>query len=803
MEDSYNFKQAEEKIKKFWDKEKIFSWNKNKKGKIYSVDTPPPYISGKMHIGHAFSYAQQDFVIRYRRMKGFNVYYPFGTDDNGLPTERFIEKINNVKSKDVGRAEFIDLCLKTLKKITPDCLQDFINLGISSDYSLYYSTIDKYSQKISQKSFIQLVKQGDIYRKEFPTIWCPECQTSIAQAELEDKETSSLFSTLKFKVQETKSFLSDQKSKGGKISDTDGEDLLISTTRPELLASCVAVFVNPKDKRYTKLIGKKAKVPLFNFEVPIIEDESAEIEKGTGVLMVCSYGDRFDIDAINRHALKPRVTLEKDGTLNVKGYERLIVKSARDKILKDLEENNLIADKKQITHVLNVHDKCGTEIEFIPTEQWFVKILDKKNKFINQGEKINWYPDFMSKRYNNWVRGLEWDWNISRNRYFGVPIPVWYCKNCNEVILAEEKDLPVDPLQIKKKCTKCKKDAEPEKMVLDTWFTSSLTPQLAAELPQVKGKIKLPFSLRPQGHDIIRTWAFYTIVKSYLHEKKIPWIDIAVSGNVSLGGEKMSKSKGNVIEPQEVMASYGSDSLRFWAGGSKLGTDLDYSEKDVLAGKKFLIKLFNASRFIFMNLKQVNKIRKPKKLEEVDRLFLVKLNEIIKNSTASFDKYEYSRCKNSVVDFFWSVFCDNYLELVKHRIYSGSRKEKESAFYTLYSSLFTILKLMAPFTPFITEYLYQKYFKKQENEKSIHLTSWPEEFKIAERKDDKRKFDLLLEIISKIRQVKSENKKSVKAEIILSLEKDKLEKLKNLLGDLKAVVNAREIKEGEFRVEFL
>ncbi|MBU1849174.1 MAG: valine--tRNA ligase, partial [Nanoarchaeota archaeon] len=723
----YNPAETESRIREFWEKEKIYKFDPNSKKKIYSIDTPPPTVSGKMHIGHAFSYAQQDFIARYRRMKQ-GVFYPFGTDDNGLPTERLIEKLKNVKSKDMSRDEFIKLCLKTLKEITPDFIQDWKNIGVSCDYNIYYSTIDELSRKMSQKYFIDLFKAGIAYKKEFPTLWCPECQTAIAQAELEDKEQGSLFSTLKFKA--------------------NNKDFLIATTRPELLPACVAVFVNPKDKRYKDLIGKKATIPLFNYEVPILEDKSADIDKGTGVLMVCSYGDRFDVDAINRHKLKPKLVLNQDGTLNEEKYKGLTIKQARKQILEDLEKANLITEQKSISHIVNTHDKCGTSIEFITTEQWFIKILDKKNKLIEQGKKIKWYPKHMFKRYENWVKGLEWDWSISRDRHFGVPIPTWYCNDCNEIIIADEKELPIDPLQVKKKCPKCNKQAIPEKKVLDTWATSSLSPQITSSL--IKNKITVPYSLRPQAHDIIRTWAFYTIIRSLYHENKIPWENIMVSGFVTMGKQKMSKSKGNVIDPQSVLKEYGADALRFWAAGSKLGEDLDYQEKDLVTGKKFITKLWNATNFVFMNLKDY-KNQKSKKLEKIDELFLAKLNDLIEKCTNAFEEYEYSKARLEAERFFWSMFCDNYLEIIKKRIYNEKGDKKISAQYTLYKSLLTILKLIAPIMPFITEEIYQTYFK-DEKQKSIHLTEWPN----AEQKTSKTKeLDLFLNILSKIRQEKS------------------------------------------------
>jgi len=755
-----DFKAIEDKWRKFWEKNGIFRFDPKHKGKVFSIDTPPPYISGKMHIGHAFSYSQQDFIIRFMRMRGRNVFYPFGTDDNGLPTERFIEKLNNVRSRDMGRAEFIKLCLKTLKKVAPEHIQDFKDLGISSDYAMYYSTIDEHSQRVSQRSFIDLVKQGDAYKKNFPTIWCPECQTSIAQAELEDRESGSLFSTLKFKV--------------------GAKDLLIATTRPELLPACVAIFVHPKDKRYKKFVGKKAKVPLFDFEVPILEDESAEIDKGTGVLMICSYGDRFDVDAINKHKLEAKIILNKDGTLKVAGYEGLKIKAARKKILADLESAGLVKEKKDISHVVNCHDKGGTAIESLPTQQWSMKIIDKK------------------KKYDNWVKGLEWDWSISRNRHFGVPIPVWECE-CGEVILPSEKELPVDPLQTKKKCGKCGKNAVGEKMVLDTWATSSLTPQIAIELPGAKGKVKLPMSLRPQGHDIIRTWAFYTIVKAYLHEKKIPWEDIAISGNVSLKGEKMSKSKGNVVKPQAIMDEYGSDALRFWAAGSKLGNDLDYQEKDLVAGKKTVNKLLNASRFVFMNLKGYGG-KRPKKLVADDEEFLGKLNEVINLCTKSFEKYQYSRAKQEVEQFFWSDFCDNYLESVKTLVYKGKGPKKLSAQYTLYRSLLSILKMFAPIMPFITEEIYQEHFRKLEKDQSIHVSGWPK----AGKEKYKGDWEILKKNISKMRQTKSGAHISLNAPldaIILTTKDHKI--IKPYEERFKTMSGAALIETGkEFKIKF-
>src|SRR3989344_615063 len=578
----------------------------------------------------------------------------------------------------------------------------------------------------------------------------------------------------------------------------DNKTLPIATTRPELLGACVAIFVNPKDKRYKDFIGKKASVPLFRHEVPILADESADIEKGTGVLMVCSYGDKYDVDAINRHKLKAKVVFKPDGTLNISPYIGLKIKEARKKILSDLESEKLVIEQKQISHVVNVHDKCGTEIEFLPTQQWFIKILKNKSKLIAQGKKINWFPKYMFRRYENWIKGLEWDWSISRERHFGIPIPVWECPKCFEIILPNLSELPIDPTETKKTCPKCNCQATPETRVLDTWATSSLTPQISSSLTE--NKIKIPYDLRPQAHDIIRTWAFYTIVKSLYHESSIPWKDVVVSGFAKLQGEKMSKSKGNVISPQSVIKQYSSDALRYWAASSKLGEDLDYLEADLIAGNKFITKILNASNFVFMNLQYQKKMPK---LVETDRIFLSQLNTLIESCTSAFNEYNYSKAAQETQRFFWQIFADYYLEIVKNRVYQGNEQEKSSAFYTLYHSLLTILKLSAPITPFITEEIYQTHLRKYELSKSIHISNWPKPIPIQKHKHDEKLWNKMIEIIAKVRQAKSAAKQPMNAPISLSLTKSEQEELSGVLSDLRAVTTAKELETKKLSIKFL
>lgn len=789
----YVSKDREESIAKSWEEKGIFKFTRSEKKKVYSIDTPPPTVSGNMHIGHAFSYSQQDFIARYKRMKGFNVYYPFGTDDNGLPTERMVEKIKNVKSTRMPRQEFVSLCRNTIKEIKDDFISDWKRIGMSCDFTKPYSTIDEHSVRTSQYSFIDLYKKELVYRKSAPSIWCVTCQTAIAQAELEDKELSSTFNFVKFKLKNKK-------------------DIIIATTRPELLPACVCIFVHPDDERYKSIIGETAIVPIFNQEVKIYSDASANPEKGTGILMICSYGDRFDVEAIQKHNLVPRVCINRDGKLNnlAKQFEGLNIKDARKGILEELALKGLLESKKDIKHTVNVHDKCGTEIEFLATEQWFIKVIENKDKFLEAGNEINWHPQGMKARYDNWVKNLNWDWCISRQRHFGVPFPVWYNKKDGSVVLASEEDIPIDPLSnypkhLPKGVTK--DDLIPEKDVMDTWATSSVSPQIILNWvndndfrKDVNVKEMFPTSLRPQAHDIIRTWAFYTIVKGIYHQNEIPWKDIIISGNVSdPKGEKMSKSKGNVVYPRQVIEKYSADALRFWAAGSKLGEDLAYLEKDLVTGQKFVTKLWNASSFSLMHLKDYKK-ETPKEIYVVDAWLLSKLNKVIREASDTFENYEYSKTKSETEKFFWQIFCDNYLEIIKDRMYNPSNwneNEVNSAKYTLYTGLLTVLKLMAPITPFITEEIYQLFYKDKERIESIHLTKWPDCDKNLINDETEKTGDILVDIISATRKFKSTNKMSLKQEIeelTVSVQdsnlRDEIEKVKK---DLAITTNTKRI----------
>ena len=789
----YDPKVSEKKWVEYWDEKKVFDFDKSNldKDKVYSIDTPPPYASADhLHVGHAMHYSQFEFVARYKRMRGFNVLFPMGFDDNGLPTERFVEKKYKVNKSTISRSEFIKMCIEETQKVGQSYKKMWSHVGLSVDWSLLYSTISPYAQKIAQRSFIDLYNKKRLERTDEPVMWCARCQTAIAQADLDDIQKNSKFSDIKFKFKE------------------DNSDIIISTTRPELIPACVGLFVHPDDDRYKNYVGKKAIVPLFDYEVPIMTDESVAMDIGTGFMMVCTWGDSEDVEKTKKNKLEPRLVIDEKGIMNdlAKGFKGMKLIEARKAILEDLESKGLITDQKDISHVTNVHERCQTPIEFYKTPQWFIKILDKKEELLKQVDKINWYPKYMKIRAQHWIENLKWDWCISRQRFYGIPFPVWYCVDCGKVNLPDESELPVNPMEQSplNKCECGSGNFEPEKDVMDTWMTSSLTPQIALKWSEEDSMMKnlFPSSLRPQGHDIIRTWAFYTIIKSYYHENSVPWTDIMISGHgQDSKGKKMSKSLGNVVSVNDAIDKYSADALRFWAASVSLGDDLPYMEKDLVTGTKIVNKLWNASKFAIMHLNDYN-MEKPD-LKIIDKWLLSKLHKVIKISTDNFDKYEYSKAKLETEKFFWHTLCDNYLEISKDRLYNPEIygvEARQSAQSTLYTGFLSVLKLFAPIMPFITEEVYNLYFKENEGDISIHNSSWPvfDETMIDEVAI--RSGDIVVDLVGVVRKYKSENNLSLKEELstltIKCSDDDKV-LIESVIDDIKSTTKVKEIVFGE------
>lgn len=785
---SYDPKKVEAKWRKYWEKANIYKFNPNSKKKVYSIDTPPPYASaGHLHVGHALHYTQFEIIARVMRLLGFNVYFGLGYDDNGLPTEKYVEEKLGIDKSKVSRSEFRKICLDESKKVESAYTEKvFKTLGHSFDWSLLYQTIAPESQKVSQTAFLRLVKKKECYRAKEPTIWCPKHETALAQAEIEDLKRTTKLNYVEF---------------------GDKEKIIIATTRPELLSSCVGIFVHPNDKRHKKLVGKEVAVPLFNYKIRVGTDEKVDPEFGTGIVMVCTFGDNTDIEWWKKYKLDLKISIDEKGKLNQSAgkYRGLGIQEAREKILADLKAQGRLKKQEDLEQVVGSCWRCNTPVEYIVKDQWFIHTLKHKKKLLEFGKKVNWFPKFMEARYRNWVKNLAWDWTVSRQRYYGVPIPVWYCKNCDTMIYPLEKDLPLDPLDHKKKCLKCKKEAVPETDVFDTWMTSSNTPEIALRwLKNPKQYKKLaPMSFRPQSHDIIRSWAFYTILKSYLLFNRVPWKDIMIGTFVlDSKGQGMSKSKGNAVWADDIIKKYGVDVFRYWVGSASLGNDLPFNEKELIAGKRFLTKLWNASRFVFMNLKDY-KGKKPKKLEKVDELFLTNLYWIVQKVKTMYGNYEISKAKLEIENFFWKIFTDNYLEIIKRRIYNEKGQKKESAQYALYQGLFMILKIVSPMMPFITEDIYQNYFKKFEKEKSIHLIEWKIPKLNQKNLDRLMGFRFMLEVISDVRREKTKAQKSMKSEIILTVDEGLSKHFNDMLEDLKSVTNAKKIKSGKFKVEFV
>lgn len=747
MEKRYDFSQIEKQMQEFWEKNQIYKFNPDSGGEIYSIDTPPPTVSGNPHVGHLFSYTQAEMIARFRRMQGYNVFYPFGFDDNGLPTERLVERDEKIRAKDFPRSEFIEKCRHTTEKYETEFKDFWKSLGFSVDWSMQYETVNDDVRRISQSLFLELVQKGKAYAKESPVLWCTECQTSIAQAELDTKELDSTFNYIPFMVDKT--------------------PLIVATTRPELLYGCVCLFVHTDDKRYKDFIGKTATVPLYDYEIPILADDKVGIDKGTGVVMCATFGDSSDVEWFKEYDLPYRKVILSDGTINadVPFIGGLKTIAARKEIIRLLDEAGLLHKSENITHATPVHERCGKEIEIIPSRQWYIDILAEKERFLKAADEINWYPAHMKNRYIAWVENLKWDWCISRQRYFGVPFPVWYCNDCGKVVYAKPEQLPINPLETDYfgSCDCGCNEFIPESAVFDTWATSSVTPQINERL----GTKLTPMSMRTHAHEIIRTWTFYTIVRSLYHTGKIPWKDLMINGFVlAKKGEKISKSKSNSdMEPTALIDTHSADVLRYWSANARLGTDTFFSIDELPIAKRFITKLWNASKFAISHLEDIDLSATPE-LMPIDKWMIERTNETITKATAFLNEYEIGSARHEIDDLFWKDFCDNYIEIIKSRLYEPELHgfaERQSGQYALYYTLLNILKMYAIYVPHITDYIYSEFFKQHEKVLSIHLLKWEKPEKL-----DKNLLDFgetLKAAIFEMRKFKSENNLSMRAEM--------------------------------------
>ena len=813
--DKYIHQDVEKKWYDFWEHSKLFKWQPTKeRSDSFVIDTPPPTVSGSLHMGHIFSYTQADFIARFQRMRGKSVFYPIGFDDNGLPTERLVEKTKKIRAIDLPRDEFTKICKEVIIESEAEFKKLFQSIGFSMDWSRLYQTISQDSIKMSQMSFLDLVEKGHIYRKPEPTLWDPVDKTALAQADVEDKEFDSFMNYIKF-------------------FDANESEHLIATTRPELLPACVAVLCHPDDKRYENLIGKKLCTPLFTIEVPVIADELVDPEKGSGLVMCCTFGDTTDIEWWRKHNLPTRIILDqwgklnnldfiadksikcsnrKQATLHLEQLKGMKTKAARDKIIEMLKDEQLITEQVAIKHNVKCAERSGSPLEILVTQQWFVKTIDKKEALLEKTRECNWFPEFMQKRLEIWIENLSWDWCISRQRYFGVPFPVWYSKRPGEEgkpLFASLAQLPIDPLNTLPEGYDAN-EVEADCDVMDTWATSSISPQLSSKAINEHYAIDydlhqqlFPADLRPQAHEIIRTWAFYTILKSHLHENSIPWKNLMISGwCLAEDKTKMSKSKGNVVTPQRLIEEKGADVIRYWTANSKLGADVAYSEDVFAVGRKLVQKIWNAAKFAQIHIDNlsgkptnlVNDISHGIIYEKIDLWIISKLSEIVKQVTAELEEFEYSQALTLIEDFFWKDFCDNYLEISKTRIYDQEYMNPEgqqSAIYCIYHSMKILLSLFSPFMPFICEEVNSLLF---EDSKALSsMNTWPEEEELYSNEEAVEIGNAAVALLDKVRRYKSEQQLSIKSTITkLSIASGDLstELLKEVKLDIANVTNA-------------
>jgi valyl-tRNA synthetase len=797
---------------------------------VYSIDTPPPTASGSLHVGHMFSFTQTDVLARYQRMIGKNVFYPMGWDDNGLPTERRVQNYYGVRcdpaipynpgyrpptepaknQRDfdvVSRRNFIELCEELAVEDEKVFESLFQTLGLSVDWQLTYRTIDDVSREVSQRAFLANLAAGDAYMAEAPTLWDVTFRTAVAQAELEDREVAGAYYRYPFFTE-------------------DGEKIYIETTRPELLAACAALVANPDDERYQPLFGKKVTSPLFGVEVEVKAHPLAKADKGSGIAMVCTFGDLTDVTWWRELQLPTRAIVGRDGRIIGETPEWITtdagretfaaisgktVFSAKESVVKLLSEADLLdGEPKKIMHPVNFFEKGDKPLEVVTSRQWYIRNggrdEDRRERLIARGHEIDFHPAFMRSRYENWISGLNGDWLVSRQRFFGVPVPVWYPLDADgnpdydAPILPADQQLPVDPAaDVAPGFEEAQRDIPGgftgDADVLDTWATSSLTPQIVGGWSRDEDLFAkvFPFDLRPQGHDIIRTWLFSSAVRADALQNTAPWKHAAISGWIlDPDRKKMSKSKGNVVVPTEVLEEFGSDAVRYWATSAKLGADTAYEIAQMKIGRRLAIKLLNASKFV-LNLGATENSVVSSDLSvlsnPLDRAVLAQLSEVVQQATKAFENYDYARALQITESFFWQ-FTDDYVELIKDRAYGAAGpSEQASVLAALATTLDTLLRLFAPFLPFATEEVWSWW-----RSGSVHRAAWPSALDVSD--GDTTMLATVGTALSGIRKAKSEAKVKQRTEVLsatITASKALTAQLKAGLGDLKAASNAREL----------
>ncbi len=843
-----------------WRESGIYHYDPSRpREETFVVDTPPPTVSGSLHIGHVFSYTQTDTVARYQRMRGRNIYYPIGWDDNGVPTERRVQnhfhvrcdptlgyeeglhlepataKVRKGRPRIISRPNFIELCHEVTREDERAFMELWRRVGLSVDWREEYATIDDHCRRLSQLSFRDLWEKGHLYSQFAPFMWDVDFQMAVAQAEVEDRDRPGAYYKIAFGVEGS------------------DESFVIATTRPELLGACVGVTAHPDDARYRPLFGKRAVTPVFHAPVPIFPSELADPEKGTGVLMVCTFGDATDVHWWREEGLALRQLVGLDGrlvpvTYGEGDFESLDptranaayaelsgkrLKQAREAIAALLadpahratgEGPALQGEPEPIQHAVRFYEKGDSPLEFVPTRQWFVRLLDKKEALIEKGESIAWHPPHMEKRFRDWTEHLAYDWCISRQRYFGVPIPVWYRlddggqPDYDAPLLADDAQLPVDPMSDVPPGYEESQRGQPggfvgESDIFDTWFTSSLSPQIGSHwvLDETRHRKLFPADLRPQSHEIIRTWAFYTVAKAHLHQDTVPWHHVAISGWIlDPDRKKMSKSVGNVVTPLPLIDQYSADAVRYWAASARLGADTALDEKVFKVGKRLGTKIFNAAKFVLGQDGPVGPVS-----AELDRAFVRELRALVERATRSYDAYDQAQALQDTESFFWARFTDTYLELAKVRARGEGgipQADQASAIAALRFGLSVLLRLFAPVLPYICEEVWSWVFADETGHPSIHRAPWPaaSEFDAVEAPGDRESLALAISALGAIHRAKADASVSMGKEVealTLAASEATLDRVGAVLPDVLAAARCKThdlapagLEDGEFEV---
>jgi valyl-tRNA synthetase len=787
-----------------WESQSVYRFDKSSpRSRVYSIDTPPPTVSGSLHVGHVFSYTHTDVIARFQRMRGKAVFYPMGWDDNGLPTERRVQNYYGVRCDpslpydpafappatpakqpvSISRPNFIELCNRLTGEDEKAFERLWRHLGLSVDWSMTYATIGAQAQRVSQLAFLKLLRRGLAYQVEAPTLWDVDFKTAVAQAELEDRELPGAYHRIRFASPE-----------GGLDA-----GVLIETTRPELIPACVALVAHPDDERYQPLFGREVITPLFGVRVPVKAHPLADPQKGSGIAMICTFGDTTDVTWWRELGLVVRAIVQPDGTIGARqwgapGWEsadparaqryydelvRLSAAKARAKIVEQLRESgDLVDEPRPIVHAVKFFEKGDRPLEIITSRQWFIKTIEFREALLERGRQLRWHPAYMYARFENWTNGLNGDWCISRQRFFGVPFPVWYPVGSDGRVLydrpvaAREEQLPIDPSTDVPDGYHADQRGRPggfigDPDVMDTWATSSVTPQIVcgwADDPALFART-FPMDLRPQAHDIIRTWLFDTVLRAHLEHDSLPWTDTAISGWVlDPDRKKMSKSKGNVVTPMALLEEHGSDGVRYWAASGRPGTDTAFDTNQMRVGRRLAIKVLNASKFVLSAAEPRGAVSAP-----VDRAVLRSLATLVEESTRDLENHDYARVLQRTETFFWR-FCDDYLELVKGRRYGEQGSEAAaSANSALTAALSVILRLFAPFLPFVTEEVWSWW-----RAGSIHQAPWPTRAELdsllPDQATDQQQRDAQIymwaaDVLFEVRKQRSEAKQPLKVPI--------------------------------------